>query len=228
MQFKKNSWPLILLFLGTSLGFTQAPEDFISIRFQTMSWEEPIKDIYYQSNEKEHLLFIPNASFSRVQQYTGPKEVVFYRKKVLEGVTIKTPVAMARMLAVEDGRFIFVFIKGSAEEERYNIYPIKYDDGMGRENQVTLVNLSKDPIAGRIDQEKFRLNAGQANTIDVSPNEGGNVMAQFLLETVHGWKPLYSNYWKVYIDKQVFAFIARPSNTSRHVTVRLVFQQSDV
>jgi hypothetical protein len=224
----KKRFISICIFLGLLLGSVRAqvPEDYISISFQTMSWDRVVQDVYYTSVDGEGAIFSPNASFSRSQTYVGPRELKLYRKKKTEEGFVEVPVAFTTFPVAAKGHYILVLIQDSAaEEERYRIYPIAFDSRRGKPNQVTLINLSLNKMVGRIDDAKFELSAGRIHTVDVHPNSGGNVLAQFLLETEEGWKPLYSNNWRVHAGKQVFAFIARKDEHTRKINVRLIFQE---
>ncbi len=216
----------ILCTLFTGLVRAQMPEDHVTISFETISWKGVVQNVFYTSTDGESQIFSPNASFSKTQRYVGPNQLTFYRKQETEtGGFTKIPVAVANFPVAAKGHYIFVFIKDERTElERYRIYPIAFDSKMGKANQVTLVNLSANKMVGRLDDSKFELNAGSLRTVDVRPNSGGNVLAQFLLETDDGWKPLYSNNWRVYEGQQVFAFIARKDETSKKINVRLIFQ----
>ncbi|MDQ8208463.1 hypothetical protein QEH52_13145 [Coraliomargarita sp. SDUM461003] len=205
---------------------TQASEEHVSISFQTISWGQAVKDVFYASANGEEQIFSPNASFSKTQRYTGPATLQFYRKEKTENGYSKTPVALTTLTTAAKGHYIFVFIKDAQSSgERYRLYPILFDAKMGKPNQVTLVNLSSNKMIGRLDDAKFELNAGKMRMVDVHPNSGGNVLAQFLLETDDGWKPLYSNNWRVYEGKQIFAFIARKDVNSSKINVRLIFME---
>jgi hypothetical protein len=216
-----------LFSLFPCLVWAKLPNDYVSISFQTISWGGVVKDVFFTSADGEARIFSPNASFSKTQHYVGPNRLTFYTKQnTTEGFT-KIPVAFADFPVNAEGHYIFVFIKDQQTEfERFRIYPIAFDSKMGKPNQVTLVNLSSNKMIGRIDDVKFELDAGSLRTVNVHPNSGGNVLAQFLLETEHGWKPLYSNNWRVYEGKQVFAFISRRNEKSRKVNVRLIIQNN--
>lgn len=189
-----------LIVVAQSLLLHGQEEPALRMSFSTLSWSEPMTDLYWmsggQAQEFKALPLVRSGPF----QYVGAKELLIYRGKpqlLAEGVA-PTPVGQVK-LPSKGGRALLILMSPDGQDGRVVGHVVPEQQGDFPAGSCRFINLTQSAvnIAAALDDELFILKPGQTNTVmELSDEESGEFKLRFAYQGAEGdWTSFYTGRW---------------------------------
>lgn len=189
---------LVPLYLGMVLTPANATESNVSVSFSALTWGGVLKDVYYESIGTGDIAFEAGPRVrTRHYRYTGPRDLVFYRKQMVNGEAQQIPMGTARFPG-GSGEYLMVLfpLNGDSGKEKWRGFVLEKDFRSLPEKSFTFVNLSPYRIAGLIGEERIVLAAGDSSTIRFNDREGSRRQVKLAFQKEDKvaifWSTIYS------------------------------------
>lgn len=210
--------PLIALALAALSLSGQTTEDGdVTRSFSLIAWDSPVREIFYRSQEQD----VPIRAFPRRRsdpfRYTGPRELVFFRKREnAEGEIVRKPVG--RFEFADDTRE-WLFLVRSDEDGQLQVagFPANEltDSGAG----YYFINLSSEPVAGSLAGSTFRLAIGESRLIKPpAETENGSTQVKFAIREAETWELFYETFWPLRPNQRWIVLVHPDGNERPRLT----------
>ncbi|HEY9248925.1 MAG TPA: hypothetical protein VIO38_07325 [Rariglobus sp.] len=179
--------PLLLLFL-TALCVTAGHADPLALRF--LNWEGAEDSLKFASKGRTVSLRADESTLSPVYSYDGPSPLVLFKQVLVEGKTVRQPVAS---LNVPEGltHAIVVLIPNAADGTCSGVW---IDDSPKSRPAGTLrlVNLSNRQVLSKIGAAEFSLAPTESHQMTIGA-EATQIMAQAAAQVGGKWEVIANN-----------------------------------
>lgn len=179
----------------------QQESDEITRRFSIIAWGQPIRDVFFRTGERDVAIRAFPRRRSEIHRYTGPRELVFFRKKEnAAGETVRQP--MGRFRFEGDAQAWLLLLR---EERDGNLRVAGFPANAPEADDpgYRFINLSSEPVAGLLAGETFRLGPGQSHSLaPPSDAENGSARVKFALRRAETWELFYETFWPVRPDQR--------------------------
>ncbi len=227
----KTFSPARLLALGAVLlGFLLPQvshgqeEEFVTVEFQTLAWDQAISDLVYLDRGNAVSLFIPNGAPGATMRYVGPPTLNFYTTRSgPEGETLYDLKASVNVSRTQ-GKYLLLFVPGDeASSLPYRVVALPDSAGSFGANAFNFYNLTKTSMAIRLDEDQFQLQPGRNQIVTLSGLDLKNVNVQMASQAQgEDWRLIYQSRWAAPGKRRAWIFIYREGQD--RPTIRKYYQ----
>ncbi len=206
----------ICLLFSAPTSQAQEPET-ISIRFQTLSWQDSINDLYYFDAGNPVSLFIPNGAPGAKLSYSGPPVMGFYKQRTgPEGEVLYDRIASVNLSPGQrQCLLLFIPVSGeSGEKQPYRILPLTDTNRDFGPNAFNIYNLTRSTMAIRLGEEQFRISPGGNHVVQPAELGTKNVDVQMAANAQDtNWTLIYQSRWATPGKRRAWVFIYQDADS---------------
>ncbi|WOO41379.1 hypothetical protein [Rubellicoccus peritrichatus] len=218
--FSILSFSLIVMLPATSGQTTP-----MRTTFTVLSWDKPIRDVYFLDGQERIDITIPNGAPSASYKHLIDVPLTFYRDGPLDAEGKQTRIAIATTkLSASALDPLLLFLKNPDETPEYNIVAVQTGFQNTTKDLYRMFNLSSYNLAAKFDDEKLSLEPGGDITFNSPDVEGPNFGVMIALQTdkddTGDWKLVYKTFWPYREGRSGIVFITDRDGRPGQISVR--------
>jgi hypothetical protein len=189
-------------FLANTLIAENNTHQTVSLQISALALDGDIPGILFFNNEVVEQLDIYTTTRSRLVNYEGDPELIFFREsRDDQGDLIQKPVGSVSLPATVN-RYLLFFMRRAGDEERYNIIALPDDLSNFPPGSFRFINLAPFPIGVQVGEERLLLNERDYGDIQGS-FEHGNRYRTLLISLPEGEEPVASYSGRLFFNQRM-------------------------